>query len=182
MPARSPENNPKITLRFGGQKAGGSSGVSVDSEALRRQQDLVNAGVNGQGIMNTNGIPRSTPINSFTSQVVGSRPPNIPSQESTRSASAERSASMNGVKNEIPLRHSPALSAVQLNRELNRSSESIHSHNPSAAVMPPPSSVTPRIASHSPHLPVAASATSADSRLRQSGKGGKQTFIVLRLG
>lgn len=47
MPAKTPEP-PKITLKFGGQRQQGPSGVSVDSEALRRQQDLVNAGAHGR--------------------------------------------------------------------------------------------------------------------------------------
>ena len=55
MPAKSPEP-PRITLRFGGQRQQGSSGVSVDSEALKRQQDLVNAGANGRGSLTGNGM------------------------------------------------------------------------------------------------------------------------------
>lgn len=46
MPARTPEP-PKITLKFGGQKATGPATMPVDSEALKRQQDLVRAGSNG---------------------------------------------------------------------------------------------------------------------------------------
>ena len=45
MPAPDP---PKITLKFGSQKVAGSTGVSIDSESLKRQQDLVNAGANGK--------------------------------------------------------------------------------------------------------------------------------------
>ena len=54
MPAKTPEP-PKITLRFGGQRQQGPSGVSVDSEALKRQQDLVNAGANGRVPFTGNG-------------------------------------------------------------------------------------------------------------------------------
>ena len=46
MPAKSPEP-PKITLKFGGQKATGSASMSVDNESLKRQQELVRAGANG---------------------------------------------------------------------------------------------------------------------------------------
>lgn len=185
--ARSPETNPKITLRFGGQKAGGSAGVSVDSEALKRQQDLVKAGANGQGAAVSDGTPRSGALNPFGGSSSGAGLTKIPSlntasQESTRSASAERpTSSTNGVKNELPPGQSPALGAVQLNRELSKSSEATHSPNPAVSSMPPPSSVTPRIASNSPHPPTAAnnlhgwsaqpSTTSFDSRWRQAGKG-----------
>ena len=48
MGAKSPEPPPKITLKFGNPKPGTSAGLSVDGEALKRQQDLVRAGVNGQ--------------------------------------------------------------------------------------------------------------------------------------
>ena len=48
MGGKSPEPPPKITLKFGNPKPSSSTGVSVDSEALKRQQDLVRAGVNGQ--------------------------------------------------------------------------------------------------------------------------------------
>lgn len=187
MSARSPETNPKITLRFGGQKAGGSVGVSVDSEALKRQQDLVKAGANGQGAAASDGTPRSGTLNPFGGSPSGSGLTKIPSlhtasQDSTRSASAERpTSSTNGVKNELPPGQSPALGAVQLNRELSRSSEPNHSPNPAVSSMPPPSSVTSRLASNSPHPPTAAnnshgwnaqpSATSFDSRWRQAGKG-----------
>ena len=46
MPAKSPEP-PKITLKFGGQKAVNSASMSVDNESLKRQQELVRAGANG---------------------------------------------------------------------------------------------------------------------------------------
>ena len=46
MPAKSPEPS-KITLKFGGQKSTGTPAMSVDNEALKRQQDLVRAGANG---------------------------------------------------------------------------------------------------------------------------------------
>lgn len=187
MSARSPDTNPKITLRFGGQKAGSSAGVSVDSEALKRQQDLVKAGANGQGAAAGDGTTRSGVLNPFggppSSQGLAKIPPlHTASQDSDRSASAERpTSSTNGVKNELPPGQSPALGAVQLNRELSKSSEPTHSPNHAVSSMPPPSSVTPRLASNSPHPPTAAnnlhgwnaqpSATSFDSRWRPAGKG-----------
>ena len=45
MPAPDP---PKITLKLSGPKQTGSTGVSIDSESLKRQQELVNAGANGK--------------------------------------------------------------------------------------------------------------------------------------
>lgn len=170
LSARSPETNPKITLRFGGQKAG--AGVSVDSEALKRQQDLVKAGVNGQGGISVNGIPRSGPSDS------GAGLPKSLSQESTRSASAERLIQVsNGIKNEVPLRQSPALSAIQPSRDL---SESVQSPHNSLLNMPPPSSVTPRLPSSSPHPSTAPPPPSVDSRLRQPGKGEKKALLVVQ--
>ena len=46
MPVKSPEPS-KITLKFGGQKGGATPAMSVDNEALKRQQELVRAGANG---------------------------------------------------------------------------------------------------------------------------------------
>ncbi|MCJ1468954.1 hypothetical protein MMC07_007584 [Pseudocyphellaria aurata] len=190
MSAKTPETNPKITLRFGGQKAGGSAGVSVDSEALKRQQDLVKAGANGQGTAASDPTPRSGTLNPFggsPSALGSTKIPSLPtaSQDSTRSASAERpTSSTNGVKNELAPGQSPALGAVQLNRELSRSSDP---PNLAVSSMPPPSSVTSRIASNSPHPPTAAnhlhgwnaqpSVTSFDSRWRQAGKDAKDALI-----
>lgn len=194
MSARSPETNPKITLRFGGQKAGGSAGVSVDSDALKRQQDLVKAGANGQAAATGDPTPRSGTLNPFGGSPSALGLTKVPSlhtasQDSTRSASDERpTSSANGVKNELPPGQSPALGAVQLNRELSRSSDPTHSPKLAVSSMPPPSSVTSRKASNSPHPPTAAnnlhgwnaqpSATSFDSRWRQAGKGELHQSLV----
>lgn len=187
MPARSPEINPKITLRFGAQKPGGPPGVSVDNEALQRQQDLVKAGANGRGAIISNESSRSGPQNPFGGSPAASGSIKVPplhtaSQDRARSASAEYPATTaNGVKSEVSLGQSPALGAVQLSREFNRSSESTHSPNPGISAMGPPSSMNPHITSHSPHPPVAAtnshvqnaqpSATTSDPQRRQPGKG-----------
>lgn len=181
MSARSPEP-PKITLRFGGQKPSGT-GVSIDSEALKRQQEMVKAGANGQGHMVNNTNARNGSRNPFGRSPSISGSTQIPSlhttsQDRARSASAEQP---NGVKSEVPLGQSPALGAVQLNRELNRSSESGYSPNPNTTIMPPPSNVTPRLSSQSPHPQAAltnshlwnaqSGTTFLDSRWRQPGKG-----------
>jgi len=69
MPAKTPEP-PKITLRFGGQRPQGPSGVSVDSEALKRQQDLVNAGANGRVPFTGNGTLYSRTWHDFKSHTL----------------------------------------------------------------------------------------------------------------
>ena len=46
MPAKSPEPS-KITLKFGVQKNAATPAMSVDEEALKRQQEHVRAGANG---------------------------------------------------------------------------------------------------------------------------------------
>lgn len=186
MSARSPESNPKITLRFG-QKVGGTAGVSIDSEALKRQQDLVKAGANGQAAPVGDGTPRSGAPNPLGGSPAASTSNRIPplhtlSQDRTRSTSVERpTSSTDGVKSEVPPGQSPALAAVQLNRDLNRSSESTHTPNPAISMMPPPPSITPRLASNSPHPPAGVInshswnshplAVSFESKWRQPGKG-----------
>ena len=56
---KSPEPQPKITLKFGNPKPSSSAGVTVDSEALKRQQEVVRAGINGQ--MPTQATPGRLP-------------------------------------------------------------------------------------------------------------------------
>lgn len=146
--------------------------MSVDSEALKRQQDLVKAGVNGQGAINVNGIPRA----GLTS--LGPGLPNSVLQESPRSVSAERPTQVsNGIKNEVPLRQSPALSAIQPSGDLSESVQTPHS---SLSNMPPPSSVTPRPPSNSPHPSGAPTPPSVDSRLRQPGKGDTGSLLIVQ--
>ena len=190
LSAKSPEPTPKITLRFG-QKTNGSSGVAIDNEALKRQQDLVKAGANGRAPAATNGTTRPGPRNPFGSSHSGSGATPIPtlqrlSQERARSSSAENQAiSMNGVKSEGPGK-SPALSAVQLDRDLNSSNEATKSPNIAASTMPPPSSITPRLPSGSPHPQAAATNTHTsyphtvafDPRWRQPGKGEQRCRLL----
>ena len=160
--------------------------MSIDNEALKRQQDMVKAGANGQGAASNNAATHVGPRNPFGRSPSRAGPKQIPalhttSQDRTRSASADQPAgNSNGVKSEVPSGQSPALGAVQLSRELNRSSESGHSPHLSASIMPPPSSVTPRFSSHSPHPQAIANshgwnaqpaAASFDPRWRQPGKG-----------
>ncbi|KAL8803408.1 MAG: hypothetical protein Q9182_003206 [Xanthomendoza sp. 2 TL-2023] len=110
MPAKSPEP-PKITLKFGGPKASSAIGVSVDSEALKRQQDLVNAGMNGQAAISAG--PKVQPGGSQDVPITNgvSAPPRT-SPQRTSSNSNEKSV-VNGVKTESTMGQSPALAAVQ---------------------------------------------------------------------
>ena len=172
MPAKTPDP-PKITLKFGNPKPSGTAGVSVDNEALKRQQDLVNAGANGQASV------RSTSRNPFA----GSQSVPIPtlgrvSQERARSGSSENPV-VNGIKSEAFHRPSPAPAPSQL---IATKSESDTRPNSSATAMPPPIAANPRLKSGSPHpqilstnhyIPTTSysSTSQFDSSRRISGKG-----------
>ncbi|KAL8778400.1 MAG: hypothetical protein Q9213_007426 [Squamulea squamosa] len=147
MPAKSPEP-PKITLKFGTSKASAASGVSVDNEALKRQQDLVNAGMNGQASIRAGprapleGSPNLPAANNIHSLAK-------PSEERTSSGSGDR-PTVNGVKTESSVGQSPALAAVQLSATRSGSMDAHQSPHPS--LMPPPSAtLAPRLPSGSPH-------------------------------
>lgn len=161
MPAKSPEP-PKITLKFGGQKATGAASMSVDNESLKRQQELVRAGVNGYvpGKGNTSPQPRNIPVISHRA-----------SHE--RNGSSEQAA--NGMKTETVQGQSPALNAIP-----NGTSEARRSPSASNLQMPPPVHLSSRMPSGSPHPQTApngvaptsqAPSTPFNSRLRQPGKG-----------
>ena len=165
MPAKSPEPS-KITLKFGGQKGTGSVAMSVDNEALKRQQDLVRAGANGH-TGSTATWPRNASLDS--PNIIGTT---RPSQD--RSGSTEHA--MNGLKAEASHGQSPALNAIQMNgvNEVRRS--------PSAANlnMPPPLNLSSRLPSGSPHPQSLVNgagptshtpATPFNTRFRQPGKG-----------
>lgn len=183
MPAKSPEP-PKITLKFGGQKATGSASMSVDNESLKRQQELVRAGANGYapGKGNTTTLPRY--IFGISHSRSGSAPnPTVSRLSHEGSGSSEHA--VNGMKTETTQGQSPALNAIP-----NGTSEARQSPSASNAQMPPPMHLSPRMPSGSP-LPQAAPNgpaptsqapnTPFNSRLRQPGKGN---FIALlqRLG
>ena len=173
MPAKSPEP-PKITLKFGGQKATGSASMSVDSEALKRQQELVRAGANGYapGKGNTISIPRNICrlLHSRSGSIANPASSRLPQE---RSRSAEQS--MSGMKTETTHSQSPALNAIP-----NGTSEARQSPSASTTQMPPPVHLSSRMPSSSPHpqaAPNGVASTSQNpttpfnSRLRQPGKG-----------
>ena len=189
LSAKSPDPTPKITLRFG-QKTGieGNTGVAVDSQALKRQQDLVKAGVNGQSSGLNNGGSSHTGLrNPFggSSSVAGSTVvPTLNQLAQERHGSAASSPpATNGIKHETQSEKSPALATVQPRNGSNTSDEVIPSPDLAALTMPPPASITPRLPSNSPHPqmmtmsthppPIQNLSNPLDSRWRLPGKGNK---------
>lgn len=189
MSARSPEpSQPKLKLHFGASKpqapiANATAGVAVDDEALKRQQDLVKAGANGHGAAGDGASSRPGPRNPFGGSHSGSNSTPIPTlgQISRSASAASPPVTVNGVKSEVQAGQSPALGAVELRRNSSASNEAAQSPHPTTLSMPPPSSVTPRLPSGSPHPPTNMITTHAppphvppiafDSRWRQPGKG-----------
>lgn len=165
MPAKSPEPS-KITLKFGGQKATGTAAMSIDNEALKRQQDLVRAGSDvhrpGSGKLK----PYSTAFGVYSQIRLG-----IPAFQRGGSDHA-----VNGLKAEAANGLSPALNAIQMNgvNEARQSPSAANMH------MPPPTNSTGRPPSESPHPQALTNgagptshvtATPFNSRTRQPGKG-----------
>lgn len=166
MPAKSPEPS-KITLKFGGQKPSGPVAMSVDNEALKRQQDLVRAGANGH-----TGTTLSQPHKTSPGLHSVSGPARLPQE---RSGSTEHP--MNGLKVEATHGQSPALSVIQMNgaNEARQSPSAANLH------MPPPMNLSSRLPSGSPHPQSLANvagptshtvATPFNTRFRQPDKGG----------
>ncbi|KAL8785467.1 MAG: hypothetical protein Q9195_008610 [Heterodermia aff. obscurata] len=166
MPAPDPPT--KITLKFGGQKQTGSTGVSIDSESLKRQQELVNAGANGK----TSATDKGTPV-------IRERP---------RSDSADHPV-INGVKKESALSQSPTLGAVQVNGDFRRPNAR-QSPNSANMAMPPPLNNASRMASGSPlpqapvlnnHIPTSHAPTNTtapfDNRWRPQGKDASDALF-----
>lgn len=180
MPA--PDPPPKITLKFGGHRHAGSSGVSVDSESLKRQQDLVNAGANGRtpaaGNANHLVVSPAAAEQSECSHNAIESGISI-AKDRPRSDSADQ-PKMNGVKKESALSQSPTLGAVHVNGDIRRSNAG-QSPSSGTIAMPPPLNNASRMTSGSPlpqqpiinnHIPTShASATPFDNRWRPEGKG-----------
>ncbi|KAL9611018.1 MAG: hypothetical protein Q9167_004299 [Letrouitia subvulpina] len=182
MPAKEPDP-PKITLKFGTQKINGSTGVSVDGEALKRQQELVNAGASGQISANNsrNHVGSAGAVAPATAAAAAAPLLQRSSQERTRSTSTEYPA-VNGIKTEASQLQSPALGTLQMSAERSGSAETRQS--PGITLMPPPANVTPRIASGSPRPQSStmhshgshsySMAYNANSARRPAGKGMNQ--------
>lgn len=166
----------KLTLKFQGQKTetpqpsaeSVTPGVTVDNEALKRQQELVRAGSNGQDFTQ-NATPSSGNLrkHSFGSPQSGPNKKSTPltraSQERQRSVSAAVSSHvMSGIEGEGPGGPSPNLApsqpagdSLEPNKIDGAFPESAATRTPSVATpgmstMGPPLSVTPRPTSGSP--------------------------------
>lgn len=196
---KTPEpSSQKLTLKFQGQKTEtppnperSTMGVTVDNEALKRQQELVRAGSNGQDYAQ-NATPSSTEPGkrSFGSPNKKSTPLAGTSQERQSSASAAVSShAMPGIEGEGPGGPSPNLAAAQPageSLEANKAGGVLEpgaTRTPSvpnlaASTMGPPLSVTPRpsgsplpsqpqMQSQTPQAPVV---SPLDCRVRHPGK------------
>ncbi|KAI4200055.1 MAG: hypothetical protein LQ350_004194 [Teloschistes chrysophthalmus] len=143
MPAKSPEP-PKITLKFGGSKSGATSGGLVDNAALKRQQGLVNATINGQSSL---AADPTAPTAVAQRMPTTNGAPTLPKTSTDRpSGDSAEKASINGVKTEQAIGRSPGLAAVQVNGSLDAR------QSPNPSMMPPPlATLTPRLPSGSPH-------------------------------
>lgn len=189
MSAKSPE--PKIKLRFG-QKSTQSedAAIKVDDHALKRQQELVTAGANGQSILRVDRTP-SLPASRNPFSVPKSGPPSIPiptlnttSQGSRSSSAMSPPITVNGIKDENHVAKTPVpdSATVKIRPGSDTSKEATQSPRIAAVSMPPPPSLQPpRVPSGSPHLQAVASSNHVthihtltnplDSRWRQPGKG-----------
>lgn len=184
MPAKSPEP-PKITLKFGGSKPSVTAGVSVDNEALKRQQDLVNAGMNGKASIRAS--PRNPPGGPQNVPTANGVPSLQRTSQERRSGSVDRPA-INGVKTETSMGQSPALGAVLLSADRGNSIDARQSPNP-AMMPPPPAMLAPRLPSGSPHPQSYstnhygstgyAATTQFGSSRRQSGRGTRLSHLSL---
>lgn len=161
MPAKSPE--PKITLKFGGNKGVATPAMSVDNEALKRQQDLVRAGANGHA--------------------TASGPTSTPSLGRPFNERANPAGQPTSLKAETNFGQSPALNAIQL----NGATEARQSPSASNPHMPPPHNASSRLPSGSPRpqtlsngvgIANSTSPTPFNSRFRQPGKGEKYILSV----
>lgn len=128
---KAAQETPKITLKFG-QRSSTTAGVSVDQEALARQQSLVRGAAHGQG---ANVVTQP----SSRSQLPGSFPNGRGSQERLSIAPGEQG--VNGIKREKSHGHSPALGKALPNGVGGTG-------NPT---MPPPLNQAPQYPYGSPH-------------------------------
>ena len=151
MKGKSPEVAPKLTLKFGQQKSANREGISVDNEALKRQQELVKAGINGG-----NPTPNA------------SRP-----QIERNSSSSTNTAVVNGIKREASHASSPALAPGLVNGLGGPAmapplhlTHRIPSGSPHPQAVAPPNVVPP---------PPAYSSSNFNSQWRPAGKGNESS-------
>ena len=175
LPAKTPEPPPKITLRFGQKPASENvNGVTIDNEALKRQQDLVKAGTSGS-VSTTNGDPSKSPgKNSHSLSLMASQTSVLNHLvQDRRSGSAASPPTSNGIKSELQHTQSPALPAITMRHGSSTSNEGAQSPQNTSTAMPPPASVNPRVSPLPPgYVPHNYHQSNPlDSRLRQPGKG-----------
>ena len=179
MSARSPDPQPKIKLRVASKPGSdGTSGVTIDNDSLKRQQELVKAGISGQSTANVDRSSSRPPSgNSFGSADSGAIPPF--NTENRSGSATSPPVTGNGVKHEISNGQSPALSSIHPRHPSNSSNEAGQSPNLAVVTMGPPATVSGRIQSGSPNPQGLSSANNyhqlpanpLDSRWRQPGKG-----------
>lgn len=170
LPTKEPEQAKKVTLHVTPRVSNhDASGVTIDTEALKRQNELVNAGINGKVEVRSNGVRRGSLSHQDMIPSTNER-----QSKSRRSGSAASLTPLtNGVKNEAQLRKSPAPGLAMAR---NASHGSTSSPRRASTSMPPPTYATPRLASGSPYpqmnnMPGLAPANPLDSRWRLPGKG-----------
>ncbi|MCJ1405326.1 hypothetical protein MMC11_008553 [Xylographa trunciseda] len=178
----TPELQPKIMLRMGPKATTeNTNGVTVDNEALKRQQDHVKAGANGYAAI-TNG-DSSTKLLASPAVPMISKSATPDQLALDRMSGAIAPMASNGVKSEGQLRQSPAITATVVRHNSNTSSENPQSPHNASISMPPPSSITPRLPSGSPHPQINHSSQNnqisnpLDSRWRQPGKDASDALI-----
>lgn len=162
------QENPKITLKFGGPKQDVPARGSVESETASHQRDSARVMSDGEQTNREATIDQNAQAKSTeTAQ---------PTREQTEGTSNEQTAHVNGVKREVSHGHSPALPttlSVNGNGEI-----------PTPNVLPLATSA-PRVASDSPHPAVNGSvpsshsaSTSTNTRLRPKGKDASDALIL----
>ncbi|KAJ9192076.1 hypothetical protein DTO164E3_6741 [Paecilomyces variotii] len=159
----SSSSSQRLTLRLPGQKSDGTPkdertqpGVTVDSEALKRQQELVRAGSNGQDI-DARSTPSTRNLRRNGSPKLGARFQIPPERRGSSSAPSPARSTTTAVKSEGQAVASPNLAAVQ-SRE-----DSQESMRPAAGttiplasqstVLSPPDLAPPNVTG-SPSIPV----------------------------
>lgn len=170
---KAAQENPKITLKFG-QRPSATAGVSVDQEALARQQSLVRGAANGQGAngQGANGTDQS----SARTQQPGSVLTGKSSQERLSVGPLEQG--VNGIKRELSHGHSPAIGKALPNGVGG-------SGNPT---MPPPVNQALQLPHGSPHpttangnayaAPIYNNIPKNPSHLRPEGKDAADAIIT----
>ncbi|MCJ1435886.1 hypothetical protein MMC27_005262 [Xylographa pallens] len=180
----TPELQPKIMLRMGPKVTTESTnGVAVDNEALKRQQDHVNAGANGHTAITNGASPTKLATSPDALMISNLVTPDQLSQDRISGVIATTSMATNGIKSETQLRQSPAIPATVARHNSNTSTEYPQSPHNASTSMPPPAGITPRLPSGSPHPHIHHSSQNSqtcnplDSRWRLPGRDASDALI-----